>query len=63
MRGFIDIGLFRHPVRGRTGRDRRPFVDEPLDHPDLRSLGPRELADLPVPRWECPRGPGAVNTL
>lgn len=26
------------------------FRGDPLDHPALRRLGPRELADLPVPR-------------
>ncbi|WP_413991465.1 hypothetical protein ACMDCR_05030 [Labrys okinawensis] len=25
---------------------------EPLDHPSLRGMSPRELADLPLERWE-----------
>jgi hypothetical protein len=40
----------------------RRMVDTgPLDHPDLRSMTPRELADLPLSRWtpepctSCPR--------
>ena len=26
---------------------------EPLDHPSLRGMSPRELADLPLERWGC----------
>lgn len=35
-----------------------------LDHPDLRRMSERELADLPMPRFEAPSaaGPDAVTT-
>lgn len=36
---------FARPAASRPG-----FGGEPLDHPDLRRLTPRELADLPLPR-------------
>lgn len=29
--------------------------EEALDHPDLRRMSPRELADLPLPRPVLPR--------
>lgn len=28
----------------------RPDPADPLDHPALRAMSPRELADLPLPR-------------
>jgi len=26
---------------------------DPFDHPAIRRMGPRELADLPFPRWRA----------
>ena len=37
-------------LRRRLGPADEPPAPEPLDHPALRGLSPRELADLPLPR-------------
>ncbi|EYD78010.1 hypothetical protein Rumeso_00347 [Rubellimicrobium mesophilum DSM 19309] len=38
-------------LRRRLGPAEAPAA-EPLDHPALRRMSPRELADLPLPRPE-----------
>lgn len=47
----------------RRGRRTSPAATEagPLDHPALRRLGPRELADLTLPRPEA--GPPGRDAL
>lgn len=42
-----------HTFVSRWSRRSERIADlppEPLDHPALKDLGPRELADLPLPR-------------
>lgn len=52
MRGFLN----RHISTG-------PVDPGPLDHPCLQGLSPRELADLPLPRWRSEvRDPAAEGT-
>lgn len=38
------LKLFRRIGRGRE------MIPDPIDHPDIRSMTLRELADLPFPR-------------
>jgi hypothetical protein len=45
------LHLMTEALRRRLGQTEVPAPD-PLDHPALRRMSPRELADLPVPRPE-----------
>lgn len=58
------LHLMTEAVRRRLSLPEVPAPD-PLDHPALRRMSPRDLADLPVPRpWDgeaedggaCPAG-------
>ena len=42
----------------RAGASRQLFADariahDPLDHPVLKAMSARELADIPFPRWSA----------
>jgi hypothetical protein len=59
------LHLMTDALRRHLGPSEVPAPD-PLDHPALRRMSPRELADLPVPRpgapgegGACPACPGA----
>lgn len=51
------LHLMTDALRRRLGSAGTPAPD-PLDHPALRRMSLRELADLPVPR---PEGPGSED--
>ena len=51
------LHLMTDALRRRLGSTGAPAPD-PLDHPALRGMSLREIADLPVPR---PAGPGASD--
>ena len=52
------IKLFWNRLR-RADATRDPFAEaryaaDPLDHPAIRAMSARELADIPFPRWSEP---------
>ena len=51
------LHLMTDALRRHLGPSEVPAPD-PLDHPALRRMSPRELADLPVPRLGAAGAPG-----
>lgn len=53
MKRMTQLRIFRAILLKKQARTYPEFEGDPLDHPELRGLGPRELADLPMPRHKA----------
>ena len=47
---YLDLWLFLRSVARGHRPPPAPVAPDPIDHPDLRRMSPRDLADLPFPR-------------
>ncbi len=46
----LDLWHFRRSGPRRACPLLAPVAPDPIDHPDLRRMCPRDLADMPLPR-------------
>jgi hypothetical protein len=55
MKIFSQIRRLTHRLRAQASvvEDKTPAAPDPLDHPEIRRMSLRELADLPFNRTCC----------